>query len=114
MDGDAETKRARLIELMTRPEFFQATVDALPPGTHRTLLRWWGVAHDFYTPTSGGAIDPDLVEELPRNLADEHEVVGRLREVLSRSGVLADLRAQPRSATTDFLLWAAECLGIEG
>jgi hypothetical protein len=41
---------------------------------------------------------------------DEHEVIERLREVLSRPGARAYLLAQPRSAAVEFLLWAAERL----
>jgi hypothetical protein len=44
----------------------------------------------------------------------EPPVVSKLREVLSRPGALPYLRAQPRTAAADFLLWAAERLGIEG
>jgi hypothetical protein len=44
----------------------------------------------------------------------ELPVVSKLRAVLSRPGALPYLRAQPHSAAADFLLWAAERLGIEG
>ncbi|HKC74986.1 MAG TPA: hypothetical protein VKF37_12425 [Chloroflexota bacterium] len=44
----------------------------------------------------------------------EPPVLSKLRAVLSRPGALPYLRAQPRIAATDFLLWAAERLGIEG
>jgi hypothetical protein len=56
---DGAAIRARLIELMTRPDFLQAAVDALPPGAHRALLRWWDAAQGFYTALSGLSIAPD-------------------------------------------------------
>jgi hypothetical protein len=111
---DGAAIRARLIELMTRPDFLQAAVDALPPGADRALLRWWDAAQGFYTALSGLSIAPDPLGAAPSRSADAHDVVERLREVLSQPGVLASVRAQPRSATVDVLLWAAERLGIQG
>ena len=98
---DAAAKRPRLIELIARPAFCQAAVDALPPGAHRTpfapleaalddpnafkrlvdalglsvivtCLRLWGVYHDVYPADPLPAPDARELVECTNRMKSAH------------------------------------------